>query len=410
MGGKRRSRKKNRPRKTRTQDRAVQPIQETGEGDSQEDEASEENALIQEWASKFARSWGRRGPVALLLSGQLKQEEAVEVTEAWRKAVEDREAYRLAAQASEGDAEEVFWFFRGEEFQSLHVPPKALNAAFVSVGELPYLDVASPEAQPWLSRVLSRLFSRPLRFGYAWEMLKTLPDFVERGRMREAWMIMMAARELEESGDKAPVCVKALLQESVAAWSEVYDISLSHALRFAGVDFSSAPPYGSEAFEEWVRSVLLSEEGKGKAFDLLRAKLGTSEAAAQEVQRIAEESLAVLEDPAFEEHKLRVKDGKALAKQPKKRKLDLIQGRAPRAVLEEIYGKKSEDYFPPKRKKKLMAALETYLDSLGEDQALQRLRVEVAMELMMREVDAKNPFLLEYVLGPAQAFYEDKYA
>jgi len=412
MGGKKRSRKRRRTKKkSRSEERTVQP-KETIEDASQEvsEETSEEEDWIQDWASIFVRSWGRRGPVAQLLSGQLKQEESALVTEAWRKAVEDREAYQLASQASDGDAEEVFWFFRGEEFIPLHVPSQVLNAAFVSVGELPYLDAAAPEAQPWLSLVYSRLMSFPLRCGYGWELLKMLPGFVERGRMREAWMIMMAARDLEETVDKVPICMKALLQESVAAWSDTYDISLSHALRSAGLDFSPAPSYGTEAFEQWVEAALLGDAGRKKVFELLGEKLGTSEAAAQEVQRIASESLAVLEDPAFVEHKLRPKEGKALAKQLKKRKLDLIQGRSPRAVLEEIYGKKSEDYFPPKRKKKLMTVLEAYRDSLGEEQEMERFRADIAMELMMREVDAKNPFLLEYLLSPALAFYEDHYA
>jgi len=362
------------------------------------------------WGMKEVRAWGRRGPVARLLAGQLKMPESREISDAWRRTVQDQDAYRFAAQASTGGAEEAFWFFRGDEFADLHVPPSVLEDVFRSVGELPCLDVTAPEAQGWLDRVIHTLLPIQVRWNIAWELMKLLPRFAKEGRCQEAWMLMMAAKDLEEKRDKSPVFVKAILQESMVAWSEEYDISLSHAIRFAGVDFSSAPGYGTDRFDEWVRDAMLQEQGKSSVIELLRDKLGTSEAVAREVQRIAAESLAVLEDPAFEKNKMVPVEAKALAKQLRKRRLDLIQGRSPRVVLEEIYGKKSEDYFPPKRKKKLMAALEEYLASLKEDQGLERFRCQIALELMQREVDAKNPFLLEYVLGPALVYYEENYA
>jgi hypothetical protein len=178
----------------------------------------------------------------------------------------------------------------------------------------------------------------------------------------------------------------------------------------AGVDFGQAPRYGSQGFQEWVDAYIVSQEGEDKILSFLADRLGTSEAAIEEVQRLAREAIHILDDPLFEKHLMPPKEMKGLAKMLKKRRFDMMKGKSPQSILQEIFCKKPEDHLSPKRKKKIMASVEEYASALGPERTWQKLRTQIALCLLQREVSEKDPFLIEYVTRPAFRFYQDHYA
>ena len=94
----------------------------------------------------------------------------------------------------------------------------------------------------------------------------------------------------------------------------------------------------------------------------------------------------------------------------KKQRLEIMRGRKPEALIREIFCKKTEDFLPVKKRKKLVSAFEEYAAQYEDERSLQRLQCRIAAELLALEVDSKNPLIIEYVVRPGLAFYNERYA